>query len=79
MKHDSETAARAADFARRLAQTGMGITDFQRVSGLTRNVVYNLSKGPRPSSARQAEQLAEAFKRHSDPLRATDDNGRRAT
>lgn len=63
MKHDSETAARAAEFARRLAQTGMSITEFQRASGLTRNVLYNLSKGQRPSSDYQAEQLNEAFKK----------------
>lgn len=67
MKQDSETAARAAAFARRLAQTGMGITAFQRASGLTRNVIYNLSKGQQPSSENQAEQLNDAFNRLAKP------------
>ena len=67
MKRDSETSARAADFASRLAKTGMNITQFQRASGLTRNVIYNLSKGQRPSSEEQANQLNEAFTKLAKP------------
>ncbi len=52
---------RAADFARRLKETGLSITEFQRRSGLTRNVIYNLSKGQAPSNQAQAELLAKAF------------------
>jgi plasmid maintenance system antidote protein VapI len=61
MKHDSESAARAAEFSRRLKMTGLSITQFQRASGLSRNVIYNLSKGQRPSSDAQALQLEKAF------------------
>jgi hypothetical protein len=63
MKHDSDTAARATEFARRLAATGLSKTEFQRQSGLTRNVIYNLSKGQRPSSMEQGRLLEEAFNR----------------
>lgn len=62
MKRDSETEARAAEFARRLAATGLSKTDFQQKSGLTRNVIYNLSKGQQPSSPDQAAALEKAFR-----------------
>lgn len=55
--------ARAAGFRRRLRTTGLTITEFQRRSGLSRNVIYNLSKGQAPSSQTQAEQLEQAFQR----------------
>lgn len=56
-----EREARAAEFNRRLKATGIGVADFQRRSGLSRNVVYNLSKGQKPSSQEQAKLLEEAF------------------
>lgn len=62
MKHDSETKARAEAFAQRLAATGLTKTQFQLRSGLTRNVIYNLSKGQKPSSPDQAAALDNAFK-----------------
>lgn len=62
MKRDSEWQRRAAEFARRLREAGLSITEFQRRSGLTRNVIYNLSKGQPPSSPEQAEALDSAFR-----------------
>lgn len=62
MTTDSERSERALLFRQRLQATGLGITEFQRRSGLTRNVVYNLSKGQKPSSAEQSSMLDEAFK-----------------
>jgi predicted transcriptional regulator len=56
---------RAAEFARRLKATGLTITEFQKRSGLTRNVIYNLSKGQKPSSGEQARMLEEAFQRET--------------
>jgi|HubBroStandDraft_1064217.scaffolds.fasta_scaffold1201073_2 hypothetical protein len=67
MKLDSEREARAAEFSRRLKATGLTITEFQHQSGLTRNVVYNLSKGQKPSSPEQAEKLEEAFAKLKKP------------
>jgi hypothetical protein len=63
MKRDSASDVRATDFLRRLKATGMTITEFQRHSGLTRNVIYNLSKGQAPSSQSQADQLELAFRK----------------
>ena len=57
-----EKQRRAAEFARRLKDTGLAIKEFQRRSGLTRNVIYNLSKGQAPSSHAQTEALAKAFR-----------------
>ncbi|MGH7706618.1 MAG: hypothetical protein ACREM6_01615 [Vulcanimicrobiaceae bacterium] len=53
---------RIAEFSRRLKATGLTITEFQRRSGLSRNVVYNLSKGQAPSSGDQEEALTKAFR-----------------
>jgi hypothetical protein len=58
-----ERSTRAAEFARRLSATGLSITEFQRQSGLTRNVIYNLSKGQRPSSPEQETKIEDAFRR----------------
>lgn len=58
-----EQADRAAEFARRVARTGLSITSFQRKSGLTRNVIYNLSKGQQCSSPEQELILNDAFRR----------------
>jgi predicted transcriptional regulator len=71
MKHDSESEARAAEFARRLKATGLRITEFQKKSGLSRNVVYNLSKGQKPSSDEQAAQVEQAF-RNCEPNRSVE-------
>lgn len=57
----SERQLRAQAFARRLAAAAMRLSDFQRRSGLTRNVTYNLSKGQKPSSPEQAEAMERAF------------------
>jgi hypothetical protein len=62
-ERERERAVRAEEFARRLKATGLGITEFQRRSGLTRNVIYNLSKGQAPSSPDQATLMNEAFER----------------
>lgn len=58
-----DRVARAAEFARRLSATGLTITEFQRQSGLTRNVIYNLSKGQSLSSPEQEATLEDAFRR----------------
>jgi hypothetical protein len=57
-----ERAERAEEFRRRLGATALTITEFQRRSGLTRNVIYNLSKGQAPSSQEQADMLERAFR-----------------
>ncbi len=62
-----DRARRAADFARRLKATGLPITEFQRRSGLSRNVIYNLSKGQAPSSRDQENALAKAFREMGSP------------
>ncbi len=64
-KSDADWIARAKDFKHKLEATGLSITAFQRASGLSRNVVYNLSKGQKPSSDEQAAQLEETFRRLS--------------
>ena len=40
-----EAASRAADLRRRIVAGGFTIAEFRRRSGLTRNVVYALTKG----------------------------------
>jgi len=62
-KRGEDRAVRAAEFASRLAATGLTVSQFQSQSGLTRNVIYNLSKGQEPSSPEQGEMLDAAFKR----------------
>ena len=62
MKQDSEWLRRAKEFERRLKATGLTKSQFQARSGLTRNVIYNLSKGQPPSSQEQAELLERAFR-----------------
>jgi plasmid maintenance system antidote protein VapI len=64
---DADKEQRARAFREQLAATGLSITEFQRDSGLTRNVVYNLSKGQKPSSAEQAQKLEEAFGKLKKP------------
>lgn len=60
MTDKTEREMRAAEFARRLKATGLRTAEFQRLSGLTRNVIYHLSKGQAPS-AEQARLLKAAF------------------
>jgi uncharacterized protein YnzC (UPF0291/DUF896 family) len=55
-----ERIERAAEFSRRLKASGLTISEFQHRSGLSRNVVYNLSIGQRPKPE-QAKALEEAF------------------
>lgn len=62
MKQDFEWRRRAEEFERRLKATGLTKSQFQVRSGLTRNVIYNLSKGQPPSSAEQAQALERAFR-----------------
>lgn len=45
---DSARAARAVEFKRRLAATGLRPTEFAKRAGITRNVYYNLSIGQEP-------------------------------
>ena len=52
---------RAADFKRRLEEAGLTIGQLQRRAGLTRNVIYNLSKGQLPTSPEMAAALDRAF------------------
>lgn len=61
MKQDSDWLKRAADFERRLRATGLTRAQFQAHSGLTRNVLYNLSKGQPPSSQEKSDKLDRAF------------------
>jgi transcriptional regulator with XRE-family HTH domain len=42
---DPVKAARAADLRRRIKAAGLTIAEFMRRSGLSRNIVYALSKG----------------------------------
>jgi plasmid maintenance system antidote protein VapI len=66
MKQSSEDRMRrAADFKRRLDEAGFGLGELQRRAGLTRNVIYNLSKGQSPTSPEMAAALERAF-RHLD-------------
>ena len=51
---DEESAARATVFRDRLAELGLTIAEFRRRSGLTRNVVYALSKGKKPNAEQRA-------------------------
>lgn len=64
-KSDADWEMRAAEFKRKLSATGLSITAFQRESGLSRNVIYNLSKGQKPTSDEQAARLDAAFLRLS--------------
>jgi predicted transcriptional regulator len=52
---DEESAARASALRKRLAERGLTIAEFRRRSGLTRNVVYALSKGKKPSDEQQSK------------------------
>lgn len=55
-----EWVERATAFSRRLKASGLTITEFQRRSGLSRNVVYNLSIGQEPKPE-QTKALESAF------------------
>lgn len=62
-RNDPDWRLRSEEFARKLKATGLSITEFQRLSGLSRNVVYNLSIGQKPSSEQHAVTLEAAFNR----------------
>lgn len=52
--------SRATALRLRIKQAGLTIAEFQRRSGLTRNVVYALAKGKRPS-AEQEKRIDETL------------------
>ena len=56
---------RAEEFTRKLKATGLTKAEFQVRSGLTKNVIYNLSIGQPPSSVEQAAMLETAFSREA--------------
>ncbi|MDH2910303.1 MAG: hypothetical protein HKL92_08470 [Candidatus Eremiobacteraeota bacterium] len=60
-KHEKEK--RATAFAVRLAATGLSLSEFAKEAGFTRNVIYNLSIGQKPSSDSHAQKLDAAFER----------------
>lgn len=62
MKQDSEWQRRAEEFERRLKAAELSKSQFQARSGLSRNVIYNLSKGQAPSSQEQADAIDRAFR-----------------
>jgi hypothetical protein len=55
-----EWIERAAEFSRRLKASGLTLSEFQQRSGLSRNVVYNLSIGQKPKPE-QANAIEVAF------------------
>lgn len=54
---------RALDFQKKLSATGLTLPQFAKELGATRNVIYNLSIGQKPSSEDLARRLHEAFER----------------
>ena len=67
--HSKEEAKsrRAEEFASNLAATGLTKSEFAKMAGFTRNVIYNLSIGQAPSSPEQATKLAAAFEKLKRP------------
>lgn len=51
---EAQAKQRAAQLRQRISAAGLTIAQFQRKSGLTRNVVYALAKGKKPSAQQQA-------------------------
>jgi hypothetical protein len=49
LKSDSDAQVRRAALRARLADLGLTVAEFRRRTGLTRNVVYRLSKGGKPT------------------------------
>jgi hypothetical protein len=56
---DDGAAQRAVDLRRRIKAAGITIAEFRRRSGLSRNVVYALSKGRaiKPEEQRQIDSV----------------------
>jgi hypothetical protein len=52
---DDEARQRAAALRARISAAGVTIAQFQRKSGLSRNVVYCLAKGQMPKPDQQAK------------------------
>lgn len=52
---------RAKEFAKKLSETGLTLSEFAKEAGFTRNVIYNLSIGQAPSTEEQALRLEKAF------------------
>jgi len=63
MASGRQDPARAAEFARKLAETGLRASEFAKLAGFSRGALYHLSRGQPPSSSEQAEKLAVAFTR----------------
>ena len=57
---NEDSQKRAADLRRQIAAAGWTLAEFGRRSGLSRNVVYRLAKGGKPSTA-QIELIPKAF------------------
>jgi len=58
-----EKQERAQAFQEKLAATGLRLLQFAKEAGFTRNVMYNLSIGQKPTSEEQAIRLEQAFER----------------
>lgn len=62
-KTDPDWLERAVEFKRRLAETGLGPTEFAREAGLSRSVIYHLATGQRPASEEQRLKVESAFEK----------------
>lgn len=58
MSDDVQSREREMAFRKRLAELGLTLAEFRRRSGLTRNIVYRLSKGGKPSMEQAAKMDA---------------------
>ncbi|MBC5810503.1 MAG: helix-turn-helix transcriptional regulator [Candidatus Eremiobacteraeota bacterium] len=56
-----ERALRKTELRSRLAAAGLTLAEFQRRSGLSRNVVYNLARGQQPKPD-HVSKIEEAFR-----------------
>ena len=53
---------RATDFRQRIKAAGMTLAEFSRRSGITRNIVYRLTKGQKPKPSDQ-NKIAMVFEK----------------
>lgn len=62
MVEDGDSINRAAELRKRIADHGLTLAGFGRKAGLSRNVVYRLTKGGKPTPE-QAAKIAGALGR----------------
>jgi transcriptional regulator with XRE-family HTH domain len=63
-----EEELRATEFRRRLAAAGLTLAEFSRKSGVTRNIVYRLTRGQKPKASDQ-EKIEAVLGRQSSTQR----------